>query len=304
MTSIKSPGTGADPTRLVVIESDAIRLEVLPAMGARLHRLTVFGHDLLRTPDDVHEHRREPFHWGGYVMAPWCNRIDPGPTDVHGTLVDVPSNSPDGTALHGQVYLAPWDERGDGSFAIRAGADGWPWPYGSTLRIAAHDAEAGAATLVIQQVLTNQGVVPMPGGLGIHPWFRGPVEVQIASDRVLPSNLRPDAAAEPVRGDFDLRALRTMPVGLDAAWLDPGHPPVRLRWPDRGLRARIEVVSDSGLCIVAASPPAVGAIAVEPETHAPHGLRRLIDGSPDGLKWIDPGGAIHLATTIVFERGG
>ncbi|TAL05325.1 MAG: hypothetical protein EPO00_13200 [Chloroflexota bacterium] len=304
MTTIPASEHVVDPIGLVAIESDAIRVEILPSMGARLHRLTVFGHDLLRTPDDLEEHRREPFRWGGYVMAPWCNRIDPGATDVRGVLVDLPSNSSDGTALHGQVYLAPWEQRGAGMFAIRAGGGGWPWPYESTLRVSARDGDAGAAVLVIDQVLVNAGDTPMPGGLGIHPWFRGPVEIQIASDRVLPSNLRADDPVEPVAGDFDLRVMRTMPAGLDAAWLDPGRPPVLLLWPDWGVRGRIEVDSNAGLCIVAASPADVGAIAVEPETHAPHGLRRLLAGGSDGLAWIGPGESITLTTTVVFERAG
>lgn len=302
MTTISTTEPGVGPIRLVAIESDVIRVEILPSMGARLHRVTVFGHDLLRTPNDLEAHRREPFRWGAYVMAPWCNRIDPGATNVQGVLVDVPSNSSDGTALHGQVYLAPWEERGDGAFAIRAGGDGWPWPYESTLRVTACNGDAGTAMLSIDQVLSNPGDAPMLGGLGIHPWFRSPVEVQIASDRVLPSNLRPDDAVEPVAGDFDLRSMRIMPAGLDAAWLNPGHPPVHLWWPDRGVQGRIEVSSNAGLCIVAASPADVDAIAVEPETHAPHGLRRLLDGKADGLAWIAPGASIRLTTTIVFER--
>lgn len=90
-----------------------IEVELLPAVGARLHRLRAFGHDLLRTPDDPAEHARDPFRWGAYVMAPWCNRIAAVRTDVNGETVSVPSNFPDGTAIHGQVYDARWDVEAD-----------------------------------------------------------------------------------------------------------------------------------------------------------------------------------------------
>lgn len=299
----------ADPVleqtpRLVVISTDSIRAEVLPNLGARLHRLTVFGHDLLRTPTDPRLHLVEPFDWGGYVMAPWCNRIEPVPTVVGGSTVDVRSNAPDGSALHGQVYLVPWQERAAGTFEVLGGGDGtgWPWPYETTLEVTATDLGPGHAEVTFGQVLTNLSEQPMPGGIGFHPWFRAPIEVSIAAARVLPSNLRADDPIEAVSGAFDLRSLRPMPGGLDATWLDPGDPPVRLRWPDLGIRATMEADSDAGLCIVAASPADGGAVAVEPQTHAPQGIRRLLAGQPHGLTWMQPGQTIHLTTRVVFER--
>ena len=299
----------ADPVveqtpRLVVIATDSIRAELLPNLGARLHRLTVFGHDLLRTPTDPRLHVAEPFAWGGYVMAPWCNRIEPVPTVVGESIVDVPSNALDGSALHGQVYLVPWQERAPGRFAVQGGGDGtgWPWPYETTLEVTAADLGAGRAEVAFGQALTNLSEQPMPGGIGFHPWFRAPIEVSIAAARVLPSNLRADDPIEAVSGALDLRSLRPMPGGLDATWLDPGDPPVRLRWPDLGISATMEADSDAGLCIVAASPADSGAVAVEPETHAPQGIRRLLAGQPHGLTWMQPGQAIHLTTRVVFER--
>ena len=299
----------ADPVveqtpRVVVISTDSIQAEVLPDLGARLHRLTVFGHDLLRTPTDLRQHLAEPFAWGGYVMAPWCNRIDPLPTVVGGSTVTVPSNAPDGSALHGQVYLVPWLERAPGVFEVRAGGDGtgWPWTYESRLEVTIADLGDRRAEATFAQVLTNLSERPMPGGLGFHPWFRAPIEVSIAAACVLPSNLRADDPIEAVSGAFDLRSLRPMPSGLDATWLDPGDPPVRLRWPDLGISATMEAVSDAGLCIVAASPADSGAVAVEPETHAPQGIRRLLAGQPYGLTWLEPGQTIHLTTRLVFKR--
>lgn len=301
----------ADPVqeqtpRLVVISTDSIRVELLPDLGARLHRLTVFGQDLLRTPADPRQHLAEPFAWGGYVMAPWCNRIDPVPTVVGGSTVDVPANASDGSALHGQVYLAPWEEQASGVFEVQGGGDGtgWPWAYATRLEVTAADAGEGRAEVTFGQVLINLSERPMPGGIGFHPWFRAPLELSIAAARVLPSNLRADDPIEAVSGAFDLRSLQPMPSGLDATWLDPGQPPVRMRWPDLGISATLEVSSDAGLCIVAASPADSGAVAVEPETHAPQGIRRLLAGQPYGLTWMEPGQAMHLTTRLVFERSG
>jgi aldose 1-epimerase len=218
-------------------------------------------------------------------------------------MVNVPSNAPDGSALHGQVYLVPWQERTPGFFVTRGGGagTGWPWPYETTLQVSVGDAGAGLA-ITFAQVLTNLGGQPMPGGIGFHPWFRAPLDVSIVAERILPDNLRGDDPAEAVSGAFDLRKMRPMPSGLDATWLDLDEPAVHLRWPDLAIKATLEVTSDAGLCIVAASPADGGAVAVEPETHAPQGLRRMLTGAPHGLAWLGPGEAIHLTTRITFER--
>jgi aldose 1-epimerase len=281
---------------LLTIENESIRAEVLPGVGARLHRLRVFGHDLLRTPDDPAEHERDPFRWGAYVMAPWCNRIVAAPTDVHGQMVNLPSNFPDGTAIHGQVYGARWDVGSDGFLSIAGGGDGWPWRYRCSLRVSLND-----SVLTIDQSLTNLADTPMPGGLGLHPWFRRPLDLRVNADAVISSNLDPDAALERVSGPWDLRASRRVPDDLDATWLVAGDPAAELQWPEVGIRAVLRVRSDAGVCIVVASPSSLDAVAVEPQTHAPQGLRRFLAGEPGGLLEIEPGGRLGQTLELAFE---
>ena len=284
---------------LLAVADGPIRVELLPTVGARLHRLRAFGHDLLRTPDDPAEHRRDPFRWGAYVMAPWCNRIAARPTDVNGATVSVPSNFPDGTAIHGQVYAAPWDVEGDGSLSIKRGGDGWPWPYRCELRVTIAN-----SALTIDQSLTNLADSPMPAGLGLHPWFRRPLDLGIQADAVLPSNLDPDASVQAVGGSWDLRRMGHVPDDIDATWLAPRDPAVELRWPDIGVGATMRVRSGAGVCIVVASPTALDAVAIEPQTHAPHGLRRFLSGEPGGLHLVQPGGTMRLTTELAFEAFG
>lgn len=273
-----------------------IQVELLPAVGARLHRLRAFGHDLLRTPDDPAEHARDPFRWGAYLMAPWCNRIAAVPTDVNGRTVSVPSNFPDGTAIHGQVYEPPWDVEADDSLSITGGGDGWPWPYRCSLRVTVVD-----AVLTIDQSLTNLSGGPMPAGLGLHPWFRRPLDLSIRADAVLPSNLDADTSVETVSGPWDLRAIRRVPDDLDATWLAPANPAAKLRWPAIGITATMRVRSTAGICIVVASPSSLDAVAIEPQTHAPQGLRRFLRGEPGALQALEPGGTIGLTTELAFE---
>jgi aldose 1-epimerase len=281
---------------LLTIAAGPIRVELLPEVGARLHRLQVFGNDLLRTPDDPAEHARDPFRWGAYVMAPWCNRIAADATEVEGRLVTVPSNFPDGTAIHGQVYAARWGVESDGSLAITGGGDGWPWHYRCALRV-----RLSGASLTIDQSLTNLADTPMPAGLGLHPWFRRPLDLRIDAEVVLPSNIDPDASVEPVAGSWDLRMIGPVPADLDATWLAPGDPAVDLHWPEIGVWAAMRVRSDAGVCVCVASPSSLDAVAIEPQTHAPQGLRRFLLGEPGGLHAIVPGATMGLTTVLTFE---
>lgn len=290
--------TGArEAPEVVTLADGPIEVELLPSIGARLHRLRAFGHDLLGAPDDPADHLRDPFRWGAYVMAPWCNRIAPGPTEVLGQLVDLPPNFRDGSAIHGQVFAAAWERVDDELFRILHGGDGWPWPYEASLRVTIAD-----AALVIEQALTNLGDGPMPAGLGLHPWLRRPVDVRINAPHGIRSNLDPEAEIERVSGPWDLRAMRSMADDLDAAWSNPGEPAVELRWAEFGVTAALRAESDAGVWIVAASPGGLDAVAVEPQTHAPYGLQRLLRGEPGGLHPLAAGATLRLSITLAFGR--
>jgi aldose 1-epimerase len=280
----------------VRLAGDDIEVVVLPEVGARLHRLRAFGHDLLRTPDDPETHRREPFDWGGYVMAPWCNRVAAEPTEVGGKLVTLAPNIADGSAIHGQVFAVPWRVLGDGLFGVEGGGSGWPWPYQVAFGVGIAD-----DVLRIDLQLTNRARTPMPGGIGIHPWFVRPLEVAIHGDLVYPDNLASAPTPQPVAGATDLRTMGDFPVGLDAAWTDLAEPPVELRWPVFGVAAKMRL-SGPTPHIVAARLPDRDAVAIEPQTHAPQGLRRLLRGEPGALALLKPNETLRLTIDVAFRR--
>jgi aldose 1-epimerase len=268
---------------------------LLPEVGARLHRLRAFGQDLLRTPADPEGHRRDPFFWGAYVMAPWSNRIATAPTAVGGRTVRVTPNFPDGSAIHGQVSALPWTEIAPGTFGARGGDDGWPWPYEVTL-----SAQVAERVLTLRWRLTNLADEPMPAGLGFHPWWRRPVWLRVTAGLAYASNVAPDEEPAPVADPLDLRSLAAPADGLDGTWTDPSLGRVELSWPGLGLRATMR--STQARFVAVATPPGLDAIAVEPQTHAPDGLRRLLGGRSDGLAWLAGGGSLPLDLEIEVSR--
>jgi len=276
--------------------SASVDAELLPDLGARLHRLRVFGQDLLRTPDDFRAYALEPFFWGSFVMAPWCNRIEAGTVRVGSRQVRLDPNFPDGTAIHGQVYSLPWELQHDGALRVQGGGDGWPWDYEVTLQV-----DVGDQGLRLAHTLVNRSAKPMPAGIGIHPWFRKPVQLAIHGDAVFGQNAEAPTESEPVHGPSDLRALREMPHDLDATWTELAKPPVKLLWPTLGVQATMSVTAPD-IFIVAASPASLDAIAVEPQTHVPQGLRRLLNHEPGALAMLGPDESLRMTVELAFEQ--
>lgn len=281
----------------LVLEGDDLEVVLLPEHGARLHRIRAFGVDLLRTPDDVAAHATDPFFWGGYAMAPWCNRIAPGPVPVAGRTIDLAPNFPDGTAIHGLVATRPWQLDGDGTLRAAGAGDGWPWTFEVSLHAA-----IGARTLTLGYALTNRSDAPMPAGLGLHPWFRRPLELRVPSGEVYPANSGSPSVPQPVGGDLDLRRLRNPPPGLDVTFAAVEPPVIELAWPDAGIRVTLQAASSSGTLVAVATPPDVDAVAVEPQTHGPDGMRRLLGGARDALGILEPGATMTLELRLTVER--
>jgi len=281
---------------LVAVSNGDLEVTVVPRLGARLHSLTFRGQDVMRTPPDIEDHARKPFYWGGYIMAPWCNRIVPGPVEIGGRTIDLPSNFSDGTAIHGQVYVVPWQQTGEGDFSIEGEGNGWPWRYRVELgvRVDGYD-------VVVAQTLHNLDEVAMPGGIGIHPWFAGRIDLMINSDKVFASNDDSSPQPEQVSGNLDLRQPRALEMGVDAAWPDVAAPQVVMTWPEARVRVDMNVDAPEIHIVAAHVKDVPDAIAVEPETHAPQGLRRLVKGEPGGLAMIAPGDALRLITRYSFS---
>jgi len=87
---------------------------------------------------------------------------------------------------------------------------------------------------------------------------------------------------------------------VDATWTDISDPAVELVWPQIAhVLIRVEA---STAFIAAASSSTIDAIAVEPQTHAPYGLRRLLAGESGGLTLLAPNETLSLVARLAFEE--
>jgi aldose 1-epimerase len=287
------------PTELC-IRSDALEVTLLPELGGRIHRIRAFGADLLHAPDDAARHATEPVAWGAYPMVPWCNRAPAGPREIAGRTIDLQSNFDDGTAIHGLVFERPWERRPDGSLAIAGGGAGeaWPWRFEVSMVPSVE-----GARLELRYALRNLSDGPMPAGIGLHPWFVRPLEVRMPAERVYASNIGSEVEPVPALGAFDLGRLGPPADGLDATWAGLEAPAIDLGWPALGIGAVLEARTNTGSILVAlASPASIGAVAIEPQTHGPDPIRRLIRDEPDAPALLAPGRELTLSVGLTVFR--
>jgi len=280
------------------LATDEVAIEVLPELGARVHSIRAFGYEMLRTPLDPEAHAIHPFTWGGYHMVPWPNRVDAGPQPVLGETVDLRANHTDGTAIHGMHYVSAWEPADHDTFQVSGGGagTGWPWEYDAAVRFAVE-----GSTVTIAYALTNTSDRTMPGGVGFHPWFRTPSAVGIPAAVAFPDNTDTAVRPDPVEGALDRRTPRPLDVGVDACWVDLAEPAVTLAWDDLGVGLTMSA-DDPAIVAVAAHLPDIDAVAVELQTSAPAGIRRLLNAEGHGLRALAPGETLALELTLAFTH--
>jgi aldose 1-epimerase len=282
-------------TRLRSAEIEAV---ILPGLGARLHSLKAFGSNVLRTPARPQHHREDPFYWGAYHMAPWCNRLRIADgARVGNRAVELEPNFPDGSALHGQLFAAPWAIDADGAFSIRSGShNGWPWAYTVTLRVSVLGPQ-----LRLDYALRNTSDDPMPAGIGLHPWFRSPARVTIPSTKGFPVNACTAAQPQPMTGALDLGSGAELPPNTDATWCELTSSTVEVAWPGERIGMAMRAEADD-VVIVGARPAGLNTVAVEAQSHAPDGLRRLLRGEPHAMRLLAADETLRFTITLTFHQ--
>lgn len=278
------------------MSSEELVVELLPAVGGRCHRVQAFGRDLLRVPEDASVLGEDPFFWGWYPLVPWSNRVPGAQLAWRGRHIHLPANYPDGSALHGLAYAAPWSVRAPGDYEFRYAGGAFPWDH-----TARQTWTVEGPTLTQVLTVENQSGQPMPAGLGIHPWWLadGRLEVHVPCRQAYDCRdglaIGPPVPARPLAGP--------VPWGTDHLFTGLEANEVLLRWPDWDIEAVLAFSGPADHVHVAAFEHA-GAVAVEPVTHAGDGHRRLEDGEPGAIDVLLPGATLSVEYRLTVRTAG
>ena len=231
----------------------------------------------------------------GMVLIPWPNRTAGARWTFDGTVQELEATEPArGNAIHGLVRRLQWTVLEHTTSAVSLTVDitpqpGWPVPVRTTVTYALDD-----SGLTVTHGVQNLGELPVPFGVGTHPYPRAgnastdSCTLQLAATTVLPldpTSMTPSGPAVPVAGtEFDFTLARPLSeVQLDTPFggCEPGADGlVRhvLAAPSGG----VELWADPDFKWVQVFTPGEfpgrgRAIAIEPMTCPPDALNSGVD---------------------------
>lgn len=265
---------------------------VRPALGGAIARAAWRGRDILRPTSTG---AVDPRDCGCFPLVPFANRIaarrftfDGVEYRLSGTIEDEPHS------LHGVGWLSHWtvaDELPDRLTLHHdhPGDHRWPWAYRAIQRISVAD-----DGLSISLSVTNAGPMPMPAGVGLHPYF--PVDpgtrltfnsrgLWLSDDTNLPSELvDADRLGDWAVGDGVVHG--TLVDNVYEGWDG------RAELAGTGLRTTL--TSDAG-AVHLFIPPGEGYACIEPVSHLPDAINR------GGMTVLRPGETLWISMRIASD---
>jgi aldose 1-epimerase len=277
-------------------------LEVVadPARGGAILAFRRAGVDLLRPWDGRSDNPRS---YACFPRVPVSGRVDRGRFIVEGREHRLPLNAPPGPhAVHGEGWQLPWrlgaEDAASTTFVLDRDDPATTFRYRAELRYAVAD-----DTFEVALAVTHRGDVPMPYGLGLHPYFpRRPgtlVSAEVAGVWMPDeSNIPRELAPVPIGWGFRLRRDVNELEGLDhnfQGWSGTA----RVEAPEQGTSVTIEA-DEPFRHLVLYVPPGQDYFCLEPVSHVADGFNMLPRGvEGTGVRVLGPGE--RLAGTVRFR---
>jgi aldose 1-epimerase len=276
-------------------------LDLCPHIGGAITRFRWRGRDVLRPADPSCLSDGDPLFASSFPLVPFSNRVADARFAFHGRVYQLEQNlPPEPHAIHGQGWQSPWAveqaSAGRAGLTFAHAVSGTPLDYRARQSFALHD-----DGLEIALELTNAGAVPMPAGMGQHPYFirTDGVTLRARLDHVwLPDERKIPQQRVPLPAAWDFAdGLRLAPLDLDhcfGGW--DGR--AELHWPEMDLTLAIEATPALRHLVIYV-PPGQDFFCIEPVSHVNDGfnmLERGVEGT--GVHVLTPGqtlaGAIRL----------
>jgi aldose 1-epimerase len=303
---------------VVVLSDDATPAlaQVWPTEGFNVLRWLVGATELLDSAPDWSENP-VPTRGGIPILFPFPNRIRDGRFRWAGRDYQLPPNDPaKKNAIHGFACRHPWRLLGTGTDEGRAWVRGEfqssvdapesfsLWPADCRLRTTVR---LGGSALSLEFEVSDPDTVPLPFGLGIHPYFKLPtdpaaeawIEAPARSVRELVESL-PTGRKLPPPPDKDLNRPRSVrELTLDDLYTDlPADAPAESGLLLRGVcghgegRGVLELWAEPDFRdLVAFTPAHRRSVAIEPYTCATDAVNLQARGIDAGWRELRPGGA-------------
>ena len=291
---------------IVSLSSGIFSAAVSPVAGGSLLYWRQGDDDLTRPALDGAVERKAADETSMFPLVPYSNRIRGGFFIYWGIKRNVPKNHPVvADPLHGEGWQKKWDvvRSSDDSVVLmfeHNGKSGFPFAYEAEQIFTIKDNQ-----LIVSLSLTNKGGIPMPCGLGWHPFFPKDDDTVITfktknvwAHESAPPRERP--MKTPPEWQFD-KGLKISDLELDTCF-GGFDGKAELVWPSRNRKINMTAYSDFGHAVVW-SPAGENFFCVEPVTNATDAFNLASRGvTGTGIKTLDPEEMLTETMTLTVSE--
>lgn len=255
------------------LKTARLELDLAPAAGGTIARFAADGVDILRPMAAADIASGKGNNGGAYPLVPFAGRIRDGRLDFEDQTIRLAPNWPGARhPMHGDGWANGWEvERNDRTSATlsyrheRAGErGGWPFRYRAGQQFELEDDR-----LTIRMTLENLEDRPVPGGLGLHPFFVREVDSELSCRSrtvwLMDAEVMPtERVAVPPAWDFS-QGRRVNDVALNTGF-EGWDGRATLLWPRR--RLRLDMTASATFAnLVLFMPAGERFFCVEPWSH-------------------------------------
>lgn len=251
------------------LRAGQLQVDVLPKVGGSIARFDFHGpngrQSLMRGTNEPYE---DVLASSCFPLVPYANRIRGGSFQCNGQEVHLAANLPgDISPLHGQGWRAAWSvesvQTDQIELAYRHKASEWPWAYEARQRLM-----LSPEGLEIELSCLNLSALPMPCGLGLHPYFPCTgdtlLDTEVSTVWTVDENVLP-VDQQAATGLYSLQNRLIGSQDLDngfGGWGGTAH----IYWP--GQPMALEMSSADASYFQVYSPIGLDFFAAEPVQHA------------------------------------
>lgn len=280
----------------IILSNDRISIGVLPEMGASLSFLRYQKdgniHNILR-PYNTQTGKADVNNTALFPMLPYCGRIRGGSFTYWGILRKVPKNHTGfQDPIHGDGWKSTWfvTDKSDTHIKMSMQHDkkehGFPFSYSADITY-----RLKGSNLDIDLSVMNPAPLPMPCGLGIHPFFVKDKDVELNfKSQVVWSNETDPIFDEPYTtpAAWNFNGGRALKNAVFDTCFGGFEEQARIVYPSKDISIDM-TTNDLFHHVVLFSPKGKNFFCLEPTTHASNAFNLAADGViGTGIRSIGP----------------
>lgn len=245
----------------------------------------------------------DPLLLAGFPLVPYSNRIREGRFTHAEREIALAANWSQTHTIHGHGWQASWEVIDQNEHSVRLAythvPDTWPFAYSSELSVVLTPQH-----LLQRLTLRNDSPVPMPAGLGFHPYLhRSPaatLSAQVTGMWQTDAEVMPTVHVSPAPYLGAGEMLAVQEVALDHVFTGwDGE--ARIFWPERNYALRLSASPELRFLVVY-TPPGEDFLCVEPVSHCTDAFNLAAQGHDNtGAQVIPPGGSISAEMRLQPE---